>query len=86
MKTVITSTEAARRFSDLLAEIKHGGSSFEITKNGKPIATLLPVRRSGGMSLKEFAALWAQSAFDSSFADDLERVNEADQPPGNPWA
>ena len=86
MKTIVTATEAARRFGDLLAEIKHTGSAIEITKNGQSIATLQPVRRGGGMTLKEFAALWADHAEDYSFADDLERINRADQPPANPWA
>lgn len=86
MKTIVTATEAARRFGDLLAEIKHAGRPVEITKNGEAIATLQPVRRGGGMTLKEFAALWADGEDDPSFADDLERINAADQPPANPWA
>ena len=86
MKTTITATEAARRFGDLLAEIKHGGGSVEITKNGESVATLQPLRRAGGMTLKEFAGLWKGTADDHSFADDLERINAADQPPANPWA
>lgn len=84
MKTIVTATEAARRFGDLLAEIKHAGRPVEITKNGEAVATLQPVRRAGGMTLKEFAALWADGADDPSFADDLERINAADQPPANP--
>lgn len=86
MKTVVTATEAARRFGDLLAEIKHAGRSVEITKNGEAIATLQPIRRAGGMTLKEFAELWKGTADDHSFADDLKRINVADRPPANPWA
>ncbi len=86
MKTVVTATEAARRFGDLLAEIKHAGRSIEITKNGESIAILQPARRAGGMTLREFATLWAGGADDPSFANDLEHINAADQPPANPWA
>jgi len=86
MKKTVTATEAARRFGDLLAEIKHAGRPVEIRKNGEAIATLQPVRRAGGMTLREFAALWTDGPDDPSFADDLERLNAADQPPANPWA
>jgi prevent-host-death family protein len=82
----ITSTEAARRFGDLLAEVRYGKIEAVITKNGEPVAELRPHAAEKSMCLQDFVEFWreGQSA-DGTFADDLELVKAADQPTKNPW-
>ena len=43
MKTEISATEAVRRFSDLLNNIKYRGSSYTVIRGGKPVAAIVPV-------------------------------------------
>ena len=86
MKTVISSTEAARHLGDLLARVKHAGESFVLTKSEKPLARLVPfgppVRATGEAIMGALAGL----PHDPDFADDLERVNRMDRIPADPWA
>lgn len=81
----VTSTEVVRRFGDLLAEIRYGGKSVTVTKNGEPVAELRPAPEARRCTLREFVAAWAEPDEDDSFAVDLEAVNAADQPPASPW-
>jgi prevent-host-death family protein len=86
MVTTISSTEAARHLGDYLARVKHKGERFLLTKNDLPIAELAPasgMRRATWGELKEAVS---RLPLDETFADDLEKVNEADQTPENPWA
>jgi prevent-host-death family protein len=84
----MTSTEVARRFGDVLAEVKHGGRSVLVTKNGEAVAELRPI--GGGApdcTLEEFVQAWEELALssDDAFAEDLASVNASDQPASNPW-
>ncbi len=85
MATIITSTEAARHLGDYLARIKYRGERFILTRNDRPVAELAPV--SGCMTATWGALRRAVDALplDPSFADDLQRVNQSDQWPVNPW-
>jgi prevent-host-death family protein len=84
MNKKVSSTEAVRNLGELLAEVRHTGARVVITKNGNPIAKLEPVEAIESMRLREFLAEWTRNA-DSSFADDLEKVQEADEPEKSPW-
>ena len=80
-----TATEMARRFGDYLARVRFGAQTITILKNKKPVAELRPLPEAGG-TLEDFVRLWKSLPTDSSFADDLEKVNQADAPLENPWA
>ncbi len=86
MNREITSTEAARHFGDLLAEVRYGKMEAVITKNGEPVAELRPHAKEKSLSLQDFVDFWrAVPAADGTFADDLEVVKAADHPAKNPW-
>ncbi len=81
----ISSTEAARHLGDYLARVKHKGERFILTKNDQPIAELSPAAGSRRGTWGELKAALAGHSFDPGFADDMERVNAADQMATNPW-
>lgn len=86
MSWKITSTEAARRFGDLLAEVRYGKIEVVITKNGEPVAELRPHAAEKTMCLRKFVEFWREEKeADGTFADDLERVKAGDYPVKNPW-
>lgn len=82
---VISSTEAARHLGDYLARVKHKGERFILTKNDQPIAELSPAAGSRRGTWGELKKIFEEGSGDPTFADDLERVNEADQLATNPW-
>jgi antitoxin (DNA-binding transcriptional repressor) of toxin-antitoxin stability system len=84
--TIISTTEAARHLGDYLARVKHKGEHFLLTKNDQPIAELTPARGTNRATWSEIMAAVARLPQDPTFADDLEKVNDADQLPDNPWA
>jgi antitoxin (DNA-binding transcriptional repressor) of toxin-antitoxin stability system len=86
MRTVISTTEAARNLGDCLARIKHTGETFILSKNDKPVAALGPLPGRKTVTLRELWDVWQKLPADSGFADDLESVNRADRAPKNPWA
>jgi len=85
MITTISTTEAARHLGDYLARVKHKGERFLLTKNDQPIAELSPAAGSRRGTWGEMKSAVAQLPHDLAFADDLEKVNLADQPGENPW-
>ncbi len=85
MSRSITSTDAARHLGDVLARIKHTGESFIVTKSKRPIACLGPVPESRAGTLGDVLEALSKLPHDPSFAEDLERVNQADRPLDNPW-
>jgi len=84
--TMISTTDAARHLGDYLARVKHKGEHFLLTKNDQPIAELSPARGTSRATWGELVAAVARLPRDPMFADDLEKVNESDQPAANPWA
>lgn len=69
----ISATEAARRFSELLDEVEHRGSSFVIRRNGKPIARVAPVGRPNGKAVLDFLA---KHRPDPDWAREIEEVRK----------
>lgn len=86
MKVTISSTEAIRSFGDSLARIKRRGDSYVITKNNRPVAELMAAPGSHRGTWGELVKALRELPHDSTFGDDLDRVNDSDQLPQNPWA
>ena len=84
--TTISTTDAARHLGDYLARVKHKGEHFLLTKNDQPIAELSPASGSRRATWAEMVAVLTRLPRDPTFADDLEKVNEADLNAANPWA
>ncbi len=82
---MISSTEAARHLGDYLARVKHKGERFVLTKNDLPVAELSPATGSRRATWGELKLAIRAGSGDTAFADDLERINEADKLATNPW-
>jgi len=85
MKTVVTTTEAARHLGDLLSRVRFRNEHFILTKNEKPVAELSPADGSGTATWGELCRSVEKLPMDSTFADDLEKVNRSDRVLNNPW-
>lgn len=87
MSTVLSASEAASRFSDLLDQIQTHGESFSIMRDGREIAQLhgAPERPQGTVRAV-VQWLLAERTRDSGFADDLEEIQASQPPMGeDPW-
>lgn len=85
MKTVVTATEAARHFGDVLARVRYNHEHFVLTKNERPVAEISPCENETTATLAELESALAKLPYDPTFADDLESVNASDKPLANPW-
>ncbi|HWI19885.1 MAG TPA: type II toxin-antitoxin system prevent-host-death family antitoxin [Vicinamibacterales bacterium] len=86
MEMVISATELARKLGDYLARVRYRRDSVLVQKNGVDVARLVPVGDQPVVTVAQALAMWCATApRDSEFADDLEKVNESDTLPENPW-
>ncbi|MGE9296408.1 MAG: prevent-host-death protein [Puniceicoccales bacterium] len=85
MTETISATKASRHLGELLARIKYKGDRFILTKNDLAIAELHAAPGVKRGTLGEIRDALAHLPSDNTFAEDLETVNRADQPPVNPW-
>lgn len=85
MKTVITTTDAARHLGDYLARVRFRNEHFLLTKNDKPAAELIPAMGAGATTWGDLCRAVKGLPLDPEFADDLEAANRSDQPLENPW-
>jgi hypothetical protein len=86
MTESISSTHLVRHLGDCLAKVKYGNADYRITKNNERIAELRPVTYSLPQATwGKVAEALASYTVEPDFADDLERINHADQVPENPW-
>ncbi len=85
---IITATELARTLSDTLIRVQYRGERFTIERNGDPVASLVPAKAPGLITLSELAAqLWDLTLPGDGFADDLEAIQAAqDLPPSPQWS
>lgn len=89
----ITATEAVRKFSDLLNNIRYRGSRYTILKGGKPIAAVGPVgeftaERTLGELPELLEALPRLGEEAKSFETDFEEIlkSQPAMPTEKPWA
>jgi sulfur carrier protein ThiS len=85
MKTIVTSTHLVRNLGDCLASVKYRRESFVIKKNDEIIAEIIPSGETGAATWSELVTVVSAYPTDPGFADDLERINQMDTPPENPW-
>jgi len=81
---MVTATEAARSFSEVLNRVA-AGDEIELTRSGAPVAVISPPR-ARLVSAARFRELLAGAPSpDADFAEDLRSVRESADPPGDPW-
>lgn len=93
MEKTITVTQAVRRFSELLNNIKYRGNRYTILKAGKPVAAVGPVEevraeRTLGELPNLLRALPPLGEEAEEFAKDLEEIltHQPAMPEEQPWA
>lgn len=82
-------TEAARGFSDLVNRVRYRGESAVLTKNGRPVARLVPVEPPP-ITGAELAKRWKPGSFltpkeAEDFARDIEEGRRFFKPYVSPW-
>jgi prevent-host-death family protein len=83
----ITATEASRSFSRVLDEAEHGGESFIIERNGRPVAELRPAPKSS--TVADLVAFLRDTTLpDPDFRDDMLGIidQSAHDVGRDPWA
>jgi len=85
----LTVTEASRGFSDLVSRVRYRGESATLTKNGKPVARLVPLNPPP-LTFNELAKRWKPSSHltpeeASAFARDIEKGRKFFKPYVSPW-
>jgi len=83
---VVSATEAARTFSDLLNRVHYRGETFVIERSGKPIGKLAPAAPAH-FTVADLSALLEQlPKLDHEYLDILEDITR-NQPPvaRSPW-
>jgi prevent-host-death family protein len=87
MEHRISSTELVRRLGDVLSRVRYRGDSFTIERSGDPIARLVPLPGASPTTVREAFAAWTEAGeLEAAFADALDLVSAADQPPDDAWA
>jgi len=77
----ITATDLARRLSDVLNRVRYQHEEFLVERGGDPVAAIVPIGSASEVTFAEFLRLLtAAPRPDPDFADDLERIQNA-QPP-----
>ena len=91
MPEVISVTEAARNFSDVVNKVFYRGESLELTRGGRVVARLVPAGERDAPTGRQLAREWAsfphldQDEADA-FADDIQRAREVmNQTPSGKW-
>lgn len=81
----ITSTEAAKRFADLLDAVEHRGESFVVMRRGHAVASIAPAPGATGATLK---AILAANPPDEEWGGDARalRAFAGEAPTHSPWS
>ena len=89
MKRILSVTEAARNFSDLINRAFYKGESSLLLRSGQPVASLVPVTPEA-ITGSELADIWGSLPHLSQeeaeeFGKDIDDAREAaNQPPEDP--
>ena len=85
MAVHVSANWAARNLEECLVRVEDAGDQIVLVKDGKPVAALVPGAGSRSATLRQVWDALASVRADTSFADDLLAVNNADRIPDNPW-
>jgi prevent-host-death family protein len=80
----VTSTEAARAFSDLLNRVA-AGEEFVITRSGAAVAVIAPPKEQVVSAARFREILAGAPRPDDEFATDVRALRESVGPPAEPW-
>lgn len=81
----MTATEVARAFSDVLNRVA-AGEEIEITRNGAPLAVIVPAQETFLSGSRWREILDAAPPVDEDFACDLREIRRSvGPPPESPW-
>ena len=87
-KTAITVTDASRNFADCLNRVRYQNMSFVLTKNGRPLARLVP-ESNKICTGSELAAALAEAELPADEArawrKDLVKSRQTLRAPKNKW-
>lgn len=73
MKSEITATEAARRFSEVVNRVRYRNETFVVKRGGEPVCEIVPVR-SAAFTARDLAALLRSLPHpDKKYLDAVER-------------
>ena len=86
---VLTVTEAARGFSDLVNRVHYRKESAILTRNGRPVARIVPVNAEEA-TFADLARKWKPGKFltpkqADDFARDIEKGRKFFKPYVSPW-
>ena len=86
MKTRVTATEAARKFSEILNRVAYKGETFIVERSGQVVCEIAPVRGKK-FTAKDFAEMIKSVPRpDDQYFDDVEEVIKNRQPVApSPW-
>jgi len=87
MKTHLTATQAARKFSEILNRVAYRGESFVIERNGHPICEISPARKPKKFTARDFVKMiQTVPRPDNQYFDDVEEIIRNRQPIApSPW-
>jgi antitoxin (DNA-binding transcriptional repressor) of toxin-antitoxin stability system len=86
MKTRVSATEAARKFSEILNRVAYKGESFIVERGGRPVCEISPPSKKG-ISTKELVEFLKSVHYpDKGYFRTLEKITR-DQPKvaPSPW-
>lgn len=56
----------------MLARVRYRGETFVVERNGRPVATVVPIEEQRAATLQDVVAAWLSGAPDEGLADLLE--------------
>ena len=86
VKTRVTATEAARKFSEILNRVAYKGESFIVERSGRPICEIRPAKKEGISTQELVEILRSGPRPDKGYFDTLEEItrNQPTVAP-SPW-
>jgi prevent-host-death family protein len=87
MKTRVTATEAARKFSEILNRVAYKGESFVVERSGRPVCQILPAPAGKRCTAADFIKMIKTAPRpDDQYFDDVEEIIKNRQPIApSPW-
>ena len=86
MKTRVSATEAARKFSEILNRVAYKGESFVVERSGRPVCEISPARAAKFTARDFVEMLKSAPRPDEQYFDDVEEVIKKRQPvAASPW-